>query len=116
MAALGCDGEHHLIVKFDGLVHEHGVIARNRAHVVPARDIGSGQHRDNARRTPHGIEVDAGDAAARGRRAAHCNVQSPSGFAQVINIGGAAGHMAHCGIVPDRYANDAQRRLTGGKI
>lgn len=48
------------------------------------------------------------DATGRGR-AAHRNMQRSRGFAQIVHISRAAGHVADSGIVGRGYADDTQR-------
>jgi hypothetical protein len=107
----GGNGEHHLAVKFHTAVRKHRVVSHDRAHVVAAGISAAGQHRDDAGRRSHSIEVDAGDDAARGRRAAGCDVERSCGFPQIIHIEGAAADMADRRVVPGRHADDAQRGL-----
>ena len=49
-----------------------------------------------------------GDAAARRRSTAHCDMQRPGGLKQIVHVGGAPGHMADGRVVPGRDADDAQ--------
>ena len=60
--------EDHLAVKGDAAVGEDGIVAEDRAAIVPSGDVGGGQNRHDAWRGPYRIEVERGDPAAGGMR------------------------------------------------
>jgi hypothetical protein len=109
-------GEHDLAMELDFARDEHRVVTRNGADVVDARYIRGGQHRDDAGRCAHCVQVHSEQLSGRHRRAADRDMQQPLGFADVVDEGGAAGDMFRRGIVPHRAAHDAQPHLFGTKI
>ena len=60
--------EDHLAVKGDAVFGEDGIVAEDRAAIVPSGDVGGGQNRHDAWRGPYRVEVERGDPAAGGMR------------------------------------------------
>jgi hypothetical protein len=109
-------GEHDLAVKLDLARDEHRVVAGDRADIVLARNVGCGQHRDDAGRGAHRGEVDAEQLARRNRRAADRDVKQAFGLAHVVDEGGAAGDVLRRGVVAHRAAHDAQPQFLGAAV
>ena len=103
--------EHHLPIELDAALDENWVVVQHRADVVLARDVRWGQHRDDAGRSAHRIEIEAKQLPRCDGRAADRDVQQPFRLANVVDKGGAAGHMLRRGIMPQRPAHDAQAQF-----
>ena len=67
----GRDGEHRLAGEQHDAVGEDRIVVLDRADVVDAGNVGGGDHGDDARRGPHGVEVERPDPAVRDRTLAH---------------------------------------------
>jgi hypothetical protein len=86
IAGRGGHGKHHLPMEFDRAVGKNRVVMGDRPDIVGAGDIRRGEHRDDARRRPHRIEVQPHDFSARDRRSAERHMQGALGLAHVVDI------------------------------
>ena len=91
-------------------VGEHRIVAHHRADIVLAGNVGGGQHRDDAGRGAHGVEIERSDPPARDRRAADRDVQRALRLADVVDVDGGAGDMRGAESCAVGTAHDAQRR------
>jgi hypothetical protein len=112
----GENGEDHLAVKFDLANGENGIVVKppGGTAVVEARDIGRGEHKDDARGFFHRVEIEPGDAPAGAVRGiAGGEMQRALGFELVVDIDGGSGDMAGGAVVRQRLAHDGLEPWNG---
>ena len=115
LARLRHHGEHHLAVELDLAVGEHRIVAGDRADIVLAGNIRGGQHRDDAGRGAHRVEIDAEQLPGRDRRAADRDVQQPFRLADVVDEGRAAGDVLRRGVVAQSARRTTRSRNSSAR-
>ena len=103
------DGENRLIVEQNLLVGEQRLVGERRRNVVPARDVGGGEHGDDALGGAHRGKIEPAQRPARLVGQADRDVQRPGGLADVVDIGRGAADVQARRIMGERLVDD--RRL-----
>ena len=106
-ARLRDDGECNLPVELDAPVDEYRIVVHHGADVVRAGNVPRGQHRDDAGRGAHRIEVHAEQLTGCDRHAADRDMQQPFGLAHVVDEGRGAGDVL---AAQSRAASSGARR------
>ncbi len=113
------DREQWLAGILDHPGREHRLVAAmGRADVVGARNILGGQHRDNARRPAHRIEIEPRDPCVCPGADAEIDVQQPRGLRQVVDVARLAADMLPGTVVAPglaRAAADPLRAFRHGR-
>ncbi|ABA47595.1 hypothetical protein BURPS1710b_3214 [Burkholderia pseudomallei 1710b] len=116
------DDEHRLPDVLNDAVGKHRIVVDDRPAIVRARNVGRGQHRDDARRRAHRVEPHRRDPRVRLRGQAERRVQRARDERDVVDVGGAPAHVQMRGFMrprdvdlPERVAlgigGDAQERF-----
>ena len=118
LARGGDDGEHRLAdVMHLGadLAGEDRLVGDDGADGVRPRQVGGGEHGDDAGQGADGVEPHRRDAAVRHRRQAERAVQRAGELGQVVDVGGLARHMQRGRLVRPADA-DAGAGCEGGGL
>ncbi len=108
--------EHRLADELHQAVGENRIVGDDRAAIVLARDVGRGQHRDDARRRLDGAGIEPRDARVGALAQAQRDMARAGKFGDVVDVGRLAGNVQSRRLVRDLDSGSGFARLLANPV